>query len=388
MTIKMDVTKKTYVENGVKAVLDRFGKIDILVNNAGISQRIKFVGIEESDWDQIQNVNLKGVYLVTRAILPHMMKRNYGKIISISSMLGKEAIQTVLWVFAISGFLSIGYQVLLARVLSVFFEDAAYSFTTLVVTFICGLSLGSFLVAKWVDRVRNPLLIFGLVESLIGLSILRLLPVLYRILETVSTLRDSPGATWWGYTSVEFLIAFCAMLIPTLLMGMTLPLVSKIYTLRLENVGSRIGDVSALEPVGSIAGSFAAGFIFIPFIGIESSCNSLSGGNQQKVVLAKWLAKKSDILILDNPTAIHPKLSPNLYTEEFYRMASERLTPRGVIAQWLPTNWMSGQEIKMLMRSFLNVFPYASNGMPTRIILFWSDQKKRFDSISRPFRIG
>ena len=90
--MRLDVTDKSQVEALVKEVLAKYGKIDILVNNAGISRPIKFVDIEPEEWDQKFNVNVKGVYLITRAVLPHMMEKRYGKIINIASMVAKEAI--------------------------------------------------------------------------------------------------------------------------------------------------------------------------------------------------------------------------------------------------------------------------------------------------------
>jgi NAD(P)-dependent dehydrogenase (short-subunit alcohol dehydrogenase family) len=92
IAIKVDLTQKTDVEYAVKTTLDKFGKIDILVNNAGVSRNIKFVDINPEEWDRVFNLNTKGLYLITRAILPHMMQRRYGKIINISSMVGKEGI--------------------------------------------------------------------------------------------------------------------------------------------------------------------------------------------------------------------------------------------------------------------------------------------------------
>ena len=90
--IKIDITNKGQVEDMVKKVLKDNGKIDILVNNAGISRPIKFIDIEPEEWDQKFNVNVKGVYLITRAVLPHMIEKRYGKIINIASMVAKEAI--------------------------------------------------------------------------------------------------------------------------------------------------------------------------------------------------------------------------------------------------------------------------------------------------------
>jgi len=90
--LKVDVTSKDDVEACVKSLMETHGKIDILVNNAGISRPIKFVDIEPEEWDEKFNVNVKGVYLMIRAILPQMIERRYGKIINIASFVGKDGI--------------------------------------------------------------------------------------------------------------------------------------------------------------------------------------------------------------------------------------------------------------------------------------------------------
>lgn len=83
-----DLTKKAEVDAMVKFVEDRFGKIDILVNNAGISQIKPFADIEEDDWDNMINNNLKTVYLTTKAVLTNMLHYKSGSIINISSIWG------------------------------------------------------------------------------------------------------------------------------------------------------------------------------------------------------------------------------------------------------------------------------------------------------------
>lgn len=92
IAVKVDVAKKAEVDAAINTVLDRFGKIDILVNNAALSWPQMFVDMEEKDWDLMCNVNLKGVFLVTRPIIAHMAERGSGKVISISSIAGKEGI--------------------------------------------------------------------------------------------------------------------------------------------------------------------------------------------------------------------------------------------------------------------------------------------------------
>jgi NAD(P)-dependent dehydrogenase (short-subunit alcohol dehydrogenase family) len=88
----LDVTSKESVHQGVDKILDRFGKIDILVNNAGLNHREPVVDYPEEAWDLVINTNLKGYFLVGQAVAPHMLERGYGKVINMSSILGKIAL--------------------------------------------------------------------------------------------------------------------------------------------------------------------------------------------------------------------------------------------------------------------------------------------------------
>jgi len=86
--MKCDVTKKSEVEEMVKATINEFQRIDILVNNAGVLIQKPFVELTEDEWDFVQNVNLKGAFLVTGAVARQMIKQKKGKIISIASIAG------------------------------------------------------------------------------------------------------------------------------------------------------------------------------------------------------------------------------------------------------------------------------------------------------------
>ncbi len=72
----------------VDMTVAELGRIDILVNNAGINKDNLLIRMKEEDWDAVLNVNLKGVFNVTKAAVKHMMKQRYGRIISISSVVG------------------------------------------------------------------------------------------------------------------------------------------------------------------------------------------------------------------------------------------------------------------------------------------------------------
>jgi NAD(P)-dependent dehydrogenase (short-subunit alcohol dehydrogenase family) len=90
LAVRSDVTKKSDTENLVSATLNKFGTIDILVNNAGILKVTSFVDLDEEEWDRVNDVNIKGTYLMSRAVVPHMIAARQGKIINISSLAGKR----------------------------------------------------------------------------------------------------------------------------------------------------------------------------------------------------------------------------------------------------------------------------------------------------------
>jgi len=83
--IKADVSNSGDVQNMVKTTIEKYGRIDILVNNAGVYTRALVVDLTEDLWEKIINVNLKGVFLCSKYVLPYMMKRCEGAIINISS---------------------------------------------------------------------------------------------------------------------------------------------------------------------------------------------------------------------------------------------------------------------------------------------------------------
>ncbi|AZV42230.1 MULTISPECIES: 3-oxoacyl-[acyl-carrier-protein] reductase [Peribacillus] len=88
MAIQCDVANSESVAEMVKATIEQFGRLDILVNNAGITRDNLLMRMKESEWDDVINTNLKGVFLCTKAVTRQMMKQRSGRIINIASIVG------------------------------------------------------------------------------------------------------------------------------------------------------------------------------------------------------------------------------------------------------------------------------------------------------------
>jgi 3-oxoacyl-[acyl-carrier protein] reductase len=89
IAIKVDVTRLDDVERMVASAVGRFGKIDILINNAGIARDKLVLRMTEEDWDVVLNVNLKGTFNCTKAVIRYMSKQRGGKIVNIASVVGE-----------------------------------------------------------------------------------------------------------------------------------------------------------------------------------------------------------------------------------------------------------------------------------------------------------
>src|ERR1700723_2674001 len=85
----LDVAREESIKAGAKAVLERFAKVEILVNNAGITRDGLTIAMKRADWDDVLGTNLTGAFLLTQAVLRPMLKNRWGRIINISSVVGR-----------------------------------------------------------------------------------------------------------------------------------------------------------------------------------------------------------------------------------------------------------------------------------------------------------
>lgn len=91
LAMKVDVRSQEEIEACVNATLEQFGTVDILVNNAGTGQFMPFAMIPNEEYDRIMDINVRGMFFFSRAVLPTMMDKDYGKIVNITSIMSVVA---------------------------------------------------------------------------------------------------------------------------------------------------------------------------------------------------------------------------------------------------------------------------------------------------------
>jgi spermidine synthase len=178
----------------------------------------------------------------------------------------------VLVAFGLAGAASLAYEVLWTRVLVYFMDLTIYSFTTILVTFLTGIALGSFLFARAADRGRNLLALFAAMELLIAVSAVYLVQTMGTLLSASRAMGALllPGAAG-SEMIARFAAAFILILGPAILMGGVFPVVTRLYTRDLRGLGRSLGEVYAANTIGCVLGSLAAGFVLLRVLDAQQS---------------------------------------------------------------------------------------------------------------------
>ncbi|NIM12522.1 MAG: tetratricopeptide repeat protein [Candidatus Aminicenantes bacterium] len=174
----------------------------------------------------------------------------------------KTTVITVFIGIGLSGFCALAYEVLWTRMLNLFFHNTVYSFTTILAVFLTGIALGSFIYSKFLAKINRKIVLFVVIEIGIGV-IAYLTPFIFTSLYEALFSKATPALT--------VLKAAAIMIVPTILMGIALPLAVQICQRGPQREGDSVGSVYAVNTVGAIFGAFAAGFILAPNLGIHKS---------------------------------------------------------------------------------------------------------------------
>lgn len=173
--------------------------------------------------------------------------------------------------FGLSGAAALIYEVVWTRSLSTVMGSSTYAVSTMLAAFMAGLSVGAALGAYLSPRIRRPYLAFAWCEFGIGCTGLLTIPVIMAATPLYIKSFYAFHLSFKAFSAVQFAIIFAIMAAPTTLMGLTFPLVMKLFSSNGQDIGTQTGRLYCINTFGAIIGSTAAGFFLIPALGIKGT---------------------------------------------------------------------------------------------------------------------
>jgi spermidine synthase len=195
-----------------------------------------------------------------------------------------------------SGASALVYQVLWQRLLSITFGVTVFATSTVLAAFMSGLTLGSLLAPRLVGRFRRPLSTFALAEILIGVSALGTPLALEGAEWLYQNVRAFGADSFAALTLARLLGSFVVLLLPTMLMGMTLPLLCASSLVRGSHFGARLGLLYGINTAGGVCGVLVTGFVLIGTLGTRQSLLLAAAVNLTVGLLALLLARRETVL--------------------------------------------------------------------------------------------
>ncbi|MCR9096186.1 MAG: fused MFS/spermidine synthase [bacterium] len=170
--------------------------------------------------------------------------------------------------FVASGATGLVYEVTWFRNLSLIFGASFESSAIVLAAFMGGMSLGGFAFGRLARRFERPLRVYALLELGIG-GLALVLPSLMRAIDTLyGALAPGDGSVDAGLLALRSVLAFAALVLPTFLMGATLPVVTRLLVEEDDEFGTRLAWLYGSNTVGAVLGTLAAGFRMIPALGV------------------------------------------------------------------------------------------------------------------------
>jgi len=179
--------------------------------------------------------------------------------------------RAVLICFFLSGATGLIYEVIWTRMLGLVFGHTVYAVSTVLAAFMGGLALGSALFGRAADRSTRPIRLYGILEIAIGAFAVAtplLVPAVERLYLAYAQRAGLPAS---GFSPIQFALVFGILVIPTTLMGGTLPILIRFFIQHRDEIGGQVGRLYALNTFGAVGGAALAGFSLLPGLGLHSS---------------------------------------------------------------------------------------------------------------------
>jgi len=228
--------------------------------------------------------------------------------------------------FAASGFASMLYEVAWTRTLTMILGTTTYSFTTMLVTFLLGIALGSLLFGA-LQRLGTPKNLFVWIQSLAAFSVLLTIPLFEKLPVIYLTLHGFLPGSWMAVQVLRFALAALVMLVPTCALGATFPIVSAAFVGDTTVIGRQLGRVYAMNTVGTVLGATLGGLVLIPALGMQATIIAGAITNALAAVL---------VILADPNASLKRRLIPAMAVSATFALGIASLRP------WSPLVMNSG----------------------------------------------
>ncbi|MGH2567422.1 MAG: fused MFS/spermidine synthase, partial [Bacteroidota bacterium] len=175
-------------------------------------------------------------------------------------------------VAGLSGFAAMVYEICWVRLLLPIVGSSTYSFSLMLIAFITGITLGSWIVGRLFARLKNLFGFLAVCQLGVAVSLALTIPLYDRLpyyLWSIGSVLSRTEGAYPIFLALQFLLCLAIMVVPTVFLGMTLPVASRIASRRIELLGTSVGNVFSVNTVGAVLGSLGAGLMFIPLIGVR-----------------------------------------------------------------------------------------------------------------------
>jgi spermidine synthase len=208
---------------------------------------------------------------------------------------GSAAARVDVWTFSfmffLSGVAALIYQIVWAKELSLVFGVTLYATSAVVTTFMAGLAFGSLYFGRLVESWKNPLVLFAVLEAVIG-AFAFAFPAIVVVLKRVYVAFYGPfGDSFYVMSLVRFVLAFCALIVPTTMMGGTLPVITRALVTRRSDLGRKVATLYSANNLGAFVGCVAAGYFMLEMLGPRGAMGVASVLNVAAAAMALSLSR-------------------------------------------------------------------------------------------------
>lgn len=177
----------------------------------------------------------------------------------------------VMVVYFICGFTALAYEVIWNRILTLHLGSSVYAYSIMLAVYLMGITLGAALMSYFIKRIKNPVRVFALVQLGLAFDLILLINQFGLLSDLLGNVGEAVlGRGYFSFVFTLIFSTFQLLILPTLLMGASFPLAVRLFVKNREQLGQETGQLYASNTLGTIFGSFCAGFLLLPVLGAQN----------------------------------------------------------------------------------------------------------------------